>query len=244
MTLPYIDAELDMQKIEEERRPFNKRCSACGEVKDSSAFARHSGHSDGLQSLCRRCKEQRDKKYRQANPGIVSACKRLWYLRNKEREDTKKRKYRAANKLSIADRVRRYYSNHQNEIVRYQRQYYIDNRSSILERSRVWAMENRDRYRATIRAASLRRRAKLMGASGRGLSSCQIEDIKEMNAYLCSYCGRRATRLEMDHVVSLNSGGSHDVDNVTPACRSCNASKSDSPLLVFLYRRKEIQNAS
>lgn len=51
----------------------------------------------------------------------------------------------------------------------------------------------------------------------------------------CAYCGGPSS--EIDHVVPVAHGGSGEWTNLTPACRSCNASKNDTELLHFLLRR-------
>lgn len=50
----------------------------------------------------------------------------------------------------------------------------------------------------------------------------------------CAYCGAPAT--EIDHIDPVNGGGTGEWTNLTPSCRSCNASKHDKPLLRFLSR--------
>lgn len=35
----------------------------------------------------------------------------------------------------------------------------------------------------------------------------------------------------------LSSGGAHDVDNLTACCKTCNRSKRDLPLLVWMAQR-------
>ena len=44
----------------------------------------------------------------------------------------------------------------------------------------------------------------------------------------CAYCGCKITLNEMqaDHVVPLHRGGKDEIDNLFPACRSCNHYKS------------------
>jgi 5-methylcytosine-specific restriction endonuclease McrA len=51
----------------------------------------------------------------------------------------------------------------------------------------------------------------------------------------CSYCG--APYDEPDHIVAVVEGGTSAWDNFTAACRSCNASKQQKTLLVFLLRK-------
>ena len=42
---------------------------------------------------------------------------------------------------------------------------------------------------------------------------------------VCSYCDDPATTI--DHVIPVSKGGTHDLSNLVPACRPCNASKGD-----------------
>ena len=37
----------------------------------------------------------------------------------------------------------------------------------------------------------------------------------------CTYCGRQAT--EADHIVPIHAGGDNSLDNLTPACKTCNS---------------------
>lgn len=48
----------------------------------------------------------------------------------------------------------------------------------------------------------------------------------------CAYCGEPA--VELDHIDPVSLGGSGTWDNLSGACRTCNARKNDQPLLMFL----------
>lgn len=41
----------------------------------------------------------------------------------------------------------------------------------------------------------------------------------------CAYCGDRAERLEVEHMVPLSRGGHDRLENMTLACRDCNQRK-------------------
>jgi hypothetical protein len=41
----------------------------------------------------------------------------------------------------------------------------------------------------------------------------------------CTYCGQPAT--EADHIIPVLHGGSHDLDNLTPACKTCNSRRGN-----------------
>lgn len=54
----------------------------------------------------------------------------------------------------------------------------------------------------------------------------------------CSYCGCELDEANrtLDHKEPLSRGGPHSADNVTPACRSCNAAKQDLPYAEWVCR--------
>ena len=54
----------------------------------------------------------------------------------------------------------------------------------------------------------------------------------------CAYCGRSGAPLQRDCVLALSRGGRYTVENVVPACGSCNASKSNGEVTRWLRRRR------
>ncbi len=50
------------------------------------------------------------------------------------------------------------------------------------------------------------------------------EALKASYRYRCAYCHQRKL-LTQDHVVPIVKGGWHVIENIVPACRSCNSSK-------------------
>jgi 5-methylcytosine-specific restriction endonuclease McrA len=57
----------------------------------------------------------------------------------------------------------------------------------------------------------------------------------------CAYCFLEGP-LEQDHVIPISKGGAHTAENVVPACKSCNSSKSDRSLLVFIREVEQTLN--
>lgn len=55
----------------------------------------------------------------------------------------------------------------------------------------------------------------------------------------CAYCGGPDDgALQKDCVLALSRGGRYTLDNIVPACRSCNASKCNSEVTSWLRRKR------
>jgi 5-methylcytosine-specific restriction endonuclease McrA len=59
----------------------------------------------------------------------------------------------------------------------------------------------------------------------------------------CAYCGTTDGTLQRDCVLALSRGGRYTLDNIVPACRSCNASKCNDEVTGWL-RRKRLDEAT
>ncbi len=88
---------------------------------------------------------------------------------------------------------------------------------------------------AYLVAAAARYNARKKAASGSGVTPKQWQEILAASLGICAYCNQRRP-LEMEHIEPLNKGGSHDTDNIAAACRSCNSSKNDTSLAIWLAR--------
>lgn len=77
------------------------------------------------------------------------------------------------------------------------------------------------------RARASRRRRRRYLAANNDLTREQWVAIRTAWAGCCAYCGDPAEALQRDCVLPLSRGGRYTVDNVVPACRSCNASKGN-----------------
>lgn len=91
-------------------------------------------------------------------------------------------------------------------------------------------MANREK----VCAASQRRRALKAAAPG---SFTAVEFIALCAAHdnRCAYCGNEA-KLTADHATPLSRGGSNWIENIVPACGSCNASKGTRTADEFMAR--------
>ena len=54
----------------------------------------------------------------------------------------------------------------------------------------------------------------------------------------CAYCGTRGKALQRDCVLAISRGGRYTLENVVPACRSCNTSKCNDEVTGWLRRKR------
>ena len=54
----------------------------------------------------------------------------------------------------------------------------------------------------------------------------------------CAYCGAVTDAMQRDCVLAISRGGRYTVDNVVPACRSCNASKCNEEVTTWMRRKR------
>jgi 5-methylcytosine-specific restriction endonuclease McrA len=54
----------------------------------------------------------------------------------------------------------------------------------------------------------------------------------------CAYCGATDRPLQRDCVLALSRGGRYTLDNIVPACRSCNTSKCNDEVTSWLRRKR------
>jgi 5-methylcytosine-specific restriction endonuclease McrA len=54
----------------------------------------------------------------------------------------------------------------------------------------------------------------------------------------CAYCGESSSPMQRDCVQPLSRGGRYTLENIVPACRSCNASKCNDEVTGWLRRKR------
>jgi 5-methylcytosine-specific restriction endonuclease McrA len=129
---------------------------------------------------------------------------------------------------------------------RYREWYRPANRVRDTATRAEWREKNREHYNAfrrtwakehpeSIRVSLQRCRARRDNAPGRGVALEEWFSSLADYSYRCAYCGAGG-KMSMDHVDCIAKGGEHDVDNIVPACRSCNSKKHTTNLAVFLSK--------
>ncbi len=76
-----------------------------------------------------------------------------------------------------------------------------------------------------------------MGRVEHDLSEAQWAAIQELWGG-CAYCGVVDVSLQRDCVLALSRGGRYTLNNIVPACASCNASKCNAEVTGWLRRKR------
>ncbi|MFT4773929.1 MAG: 5-methylcytosine-specific restriction endonuclease McrA [Ilumatobacter sp.] len=89
----------------------------------------------------------------------------------------------------------------------------------------------------TRRARAQRKRKRRMDRVEHDLTAEQWTALKDEWGG-CAYCGAVDQPLQKDCVQALSRGGRYTLANIAPACRSCNASKSNDEVTGWMRRKK------
>lgn len=139
-------------------------------------------------------------------------------------------RWRANNLEKSRERCRGWHAANASLVRAYKQKWSRENRERMNERAREWRAKNPESKLETQR----RRRAVASGAVST-LTRAEWAGRLEEYGGMCAHCVV-CPATEMDHVVPLARGGDHELENVVPACRSCNARKSDLSLLEYVSR--------
>ena len=87
------------------------------------------------------------------------------------------------------------------------------------------------------KARAARKRKRRMDRIEHDLSDAQWVALQEAWGG-CAYCRAPGSSLQRDCVLPISRGGRYTLDNIVPACRSCNASKCNAEVTGWLRRKR------
>jgi 5-methylcytosine-specific restriction endonuclease McrA len=142
------------------------------------------------------------------DPERQRAYARAWLKRNPEKAREAMRRWRARNPELLRERRRTY-----------RRAARLRDAAKLNAQRAMYLAVHPEVKRAKEQAY----RARKAAAAG---SFCGAEWLALVARWdnVCAYCGE-AGPLEADHRIPLSRGGTNYIDNVLPACRSCNGRK-------------------
>jgi 5-methylcytosine-specific restriction endonuclease McrA len=170
--------------------------------------------------FCPKCKFEKEstkfhknKSKKDGLSGWCKDCNRANFFENHEQNKEKRKTY--------------YHSNKQKARISHSK-WYEKNREKVIEKVSQWQRDNKELVREKNRKRDFLEKAAMV-------YEVSPKEIRRLYNQACFYCGSR-TRIEIDHILPLAKGGAHSVGNLVAACKSCNASKNDSLLVMWKYR--------
>lgn len=208
-TSPLADKKYRMRfnKALREKGVPAKACGACFTVKGREAFHADSGKRDGRSGQCMLCARRRAQSWYQRNPEHAAESRKSWYEANRPQQIEAARKWASDNPERKRISARKWVRANPEQVAEHHR-----------------------RYRARKAAATV---TPFTPADLRA-------DWEEHDLYGCFYCGGPTEPLNIDHFYPLNPAdedaapGPHAVDNLVPACETCNKSKNNRDPWAFL----------
>lgn len=163
---------------------------------------------------------------------------------NKRRSDKKNTICRTCNR----NKSNQYQKENREARNAYSHQYYLDN----IEEKRKYSRTHGPKYYAKkqqddpmyYRLQRGKERAKKAGAEWQHISTTDLLshwEQEDIDAEVCYYCKQTVNTddLHLDHGIPLSKGGSHSIDNLFPAHKSCNLSKGERTVEEYLNYLKQ-----
>jgi len=213
-----------------------KTCEYCGkEFEQTRPNRRYCCHECGI------------KAWRAAHPGCVARWAKNQREAYPERTRAATNRYGAKHREEAKERGRKHYKSHKDEVLARTKEWHKNNpektRLSTRKSVKKWRLANPEkqresdrRYRAAnpekVRESAQKSNAKRAAAkrgNGGSFTTQEFLDLCKAHHWRCAYCGCALTTetVTVDHKIPLSRGGGSDIENIAPACKSCNSSKCD-----------------
>lgn len=188
------------------RKPNNRECSQCKQVRAIHAFGLCK-HCYSTQPLQVAKQHESTKRYRQFCLQPCLRCNRI--------------SYRAGHGLCSPCYLKDYRTQNPEWWSAAQKR----SKQRHLVPNKITAEQYRATHREEYRITEERRRSRKRYLPAT-LTKGQWNAILVAYRFSCAYCRQKAAKLTQDHVIPVSKGGGYTSDNIVPACQSCNSQKS------------------
>lgn len=211
----------------------NKKCLLCNFMKPLSEFHKMKREKDGHHYWCKDCRKLKFKEY---------------YPKEKERIDKYQNEYRNANKEKILENKKEYYKKNRKEKLAKRQEYCLNNKEKVALIDKKSREKHKDRVKNTKKIYREKNREKIQAMytqrrANLSFNFSHIEWLKKYQDNKCFYCEKDMERYTIDHIIPINSNGTNSFDNILLCCRSCNSSKQDTELLLWIEKKFGIERS-
>jgi Prasinovirus endonuclease VII len=142
-----------------------KLCKKCKITKEKSFFPKNKRYKDGYDPLCKDCRNELNKNYRDANKDLVSSARKKYY---------------SLNLVKFRKEKRAYYANNKKQKSIYDVDYRKRNQDKIRSYKKSWESKNKDIIHVKIKRNLRRRLCHVISRSNKSshtmeLLGCSIE---------------------------------------------------------------------
>jgi len=218
-----------------------KECNKCKQevIATSEYFDRDKNCKDGLSRTCKQCMKEYNIKRYQEKKDKIKIQNRTYYENNKEHY-----------KELFEKNSREYYQAHKERYKNRNDKYRVENIEYYRDYFRTYFIDNPDK-----KIELQTRRRERMDKLPFTLTGEQWRYIKSCFNNCCAYCGKTEEdelkennrQLAQDHFISVVNGGGYILENMIPACTTCNSSKHDKdffdwyPNYKYYDKERELQ---
>ncbi len=222
-----------------------KICARCKRilVANEMNFGKDKRIKNGLKGACKNCRRIEGEKYYKENKDEINKKHKQYYEENKDVIKERNKQYYEENKDEINKKHKQYYEENKDWFKEYHenydRQYYEENKEKIKEQSKKYREENPHIY-----FNSGNKRRQLEENQGEGITKDQWLEMMEFFNWRCAYSGiefswhNEERDRSVDHIISLNKGGTNEIWNLVPMCMRYNNSKHTKDMLEW-YQQQE-----
>lgn len=178
-------------------------CTICEKEYSFDEMCSHKNKRFGIDNICKKCNAKKTEAFYKKYP-------------NKKREYDKK--YASKNKTKISLNSKLKYIKNREEKLKKAKKYYAENKEDIKKRV--------SKYRKTPKGKVVKTNSSNKRRSKEKYGKINTEHLIHLrdNTTKCEICNTELNEnnRHLDHIVPLNIGGSHRINNVRYICSSCN----------------------
>lgn len=179
-----------------------------------------------------------DKKYREEHKEEMAEYKRLWNIKHREEQLKKKKIYRETHQNEIKESRKRYKEKHNDRIVQGNKKYYEKNREKINDKRTNYRQLHKEKMQQQQREAYRENPERWKNGVSKRRAIKKVTDIttewlrrlyqETDNCPICNIeldkikCNNYPNGSHLDHIIPLNVGGLHMMNNVRIICFKCN----------------------
>ena len=221
-----------------------KICSKCGIKKEVNKenFNIAKANKGGLTGRCRQCTIEYNKQYRKENIEKIHSWNKKHSDANKDKIKNQRREYIKNNKSKVAELTKQCRIRNKEKDTIYYKNYYIENKETINLKAKITYETNLEKFSNRMRVYNCKNKdqSNLRTQKRRSLKK-QLESTLTLNQWnqiklhfdnKCAYCGE-TKKLTQEHFIPVTKGGEYTLNNIIPACQSCNSSKNNKDFFEF-----------